>query len=295
MSDRTAFTARAAGGKLAGWVSGDGPPVLVLHGGPGILDYMEPVAEELLTDYRVATFQQRGLAPSTLEGPFTIAQAISDVVSVLDELEWQRALLVGHSWGGHLAFRVAAVHPKRLSGMLAIDPLGIVGDGGMQAFEAEIDARTPKEGRARLHELEEKEKTANLSPDEQDEREAIAWPAYFADPENVMTRPPMEMREEVFSGLVSEVKEGLEEMAAALGQGEVPYGVLAGAASPFPWGQAARASVELSPTAFLKVIPHAGHFVWYEAPGSVRAALHQLSHPCQPERRRPSSFGANSF
>jgi pimeloyl-ACP methyl ester carboxylesterase len=260
-------------------VLGEGEPVLLLHGGPGMRqDYMEAVADELQDGYRVASFQQRGLAPSTLEGPFTIEQAIGDVVCVLDALGWRRALLVGHSWGGHLAFRFVAAHPERLLGMLAIDPLGIVGDGGSSAFEAELRARTPREDRARLDELEEREKTTRLSAEEQDEFQAIIWPAYFADPESVMSRPSAEGSDDAYEGLVAEVAEGTEEVAAALGRGDVPYCVLAGAASPFPWGQTALASVELSPTAFLKVVPNAGHYVWYEAPGSVRAAVDQLSH-----------------
>jgi pimeloyl-ACP methyl ester carboxylesterase len=140
----------------------------------------------------------------------------------------------------------------------------------------------------RLDELEEREKTAGLRAEEQDEFQAIIWPAYFADPENVMPRPPAEVCVEAFEGLVAEVGDGIEEVAAALGRGDVPYGVLAGAASPFPWGQVARASVELSPTAFLKVVPNAGHFVWYEAPGAVRATLDALSLIAQ----RPESPSA---
>ena len=288
MSDRSALTVRVAGGVLAGWVVGDGWPVLYLHGGPG-LQYDESdlhVVSELEADYRVAIFQQRGLPPSTLEGPFTIPQAISDVVAVLDALEWSRALLVGHSWGGHLALRVAAAAPERLMGVLAIDPVGVVGDGGRAAFRAELRARPPKEGRARLEELEEKEKAAGLGAEEQDEFQAIIWPAYFADPENVMPRPETRVRSEVFEGLTAEVGEGSEEVAAALGRGEVPYGVLAGAASPFPWGQVARATAELSPVGFLKVVPNAGHFVWYEAPGAVRSALDHLRELC---RREPDA------
>ena len=103
--------------------------------------------------------------------------------------------------------------------MLAIDPLGIVGDGGRHAFEAEMDARTAEGRWWRLHELEEKNnKTAKLSPDEHDECDAITWPACFADPENVMPRPPMAIREHVSDGLASEVNDGLEEVAAALGK-----------------------------------------------------------------------------
>lgn len=279
MGDRAAFTAPAAGGTLAGWVVGQGPPVVLLHGGPGLRhDYMEGIAGELQSGYRVASFQQRGVAPSTLEGPFTIPQAIGDVVSVLDALGWPRVLLVGHSWGGHLAFRFAAAHPGRVLGMLAVDPLGILGDGGLAAFQAEVRARTPREARERLHELEEQESLAELSEDEADEFQAIIWPAYFADPENVMPRPETQIRKEVFEGLMADVGEGVDVVAAALARGEVPYGVVAGAGSPIPWGQASRAAVELSPTAFLKVIPNAGHFVWYEAPGSVRAALDKFAH-----------------
>lgn len=291
MSVGATFTTPAADGMLAGWVVGEGQPVLLLHGGPGLRhDYMEAVADELQTGYRVASFQQRGLAPSTLEGPFMIPQAIDDVVSVLDALEWPRALLVGHSWGGHLAFRVAAANPGRLRGMLAIDPLGIVGDGGFAAFVAELHARAPKDGRERLDALEEKEKTVELSAEERDEFQAIIWPSYFADPEHVMPRPETEICKEVFEGLIAEVGEGTEEVAAALATGEVPYGVLAGAASPFPWGQAARANAELSPAAFLKVVPNARHFVWFEAPGSTRAALDRLSEICEREPDAPAAL-----
>lgn len=252
--------------------------MLLLHGGPGLPHgYMAAVALELQDGYRVASFQQRGLPPSLIDGPFTMAQAIGDVVSVLDALDWSQAFLVGHSWGGHLAFRVAAAHPDRLLGMLAIDPLGVVGDGGIEAFEAELRGRTPKHLRDRLAELEQKEQAARLSNEEQDEFQSIVWPAYFADPENVMPRPPTVFCDEAFAGLSAEVSNGTEEVVASLGRGLVPYGVVAGAGSPFPWGQVARRNAELSPAAFLTVIPNAGHFVWHESPGSVRAALDHLA------------------
>ena len=157
MGEREAFTVEATGGTLGGWVAGDGTPVLLLHGGPGLsYEYLDGLADELGTGFRVAGFQQRGLEPSTLAGPFTISQAIDDVIAVLDGLGWSQAVLVGHSWGGHLVFRMASSRPDRLLGVLAVDPIGVVGDGGTAAFEAEIVARTPKEGRARAQELDER-------------------------------------------------------------------------------------------------------------------------------------------
>lgn len=279
VGNRSAFTAPAAGGSLAGWVLGEGAPVLLLHGGPGLpYDYLEPLIAELQTDFRVAVFQQRGLEPSTLDGPFTIAQAIEDVESVLDALGWPIALVVGHSWGGHLAFRFAAAHPERLLGMLAVDSPGIVGDGGRAAFRAEMLARAPRAGRQRVLELEEIRKSRALTTEEELEARKIIWPSYFADPENVPPMPPFRSSMEANAGLMAQIGQGIDEAAAALASSPVRYGVVAGGASPFPWGQAAHASVELSPNAFLKIVPGAGHYVWYEAPGAVRAALQRLPH-----------------
>jgi len=277
MGEREAFTVEATGGTLGGWVVGDGAPVLLVHGGPGLsYEYLDGLADELGTWVRIAAFQQRGLAPSTLAGPFTISQAIDDVIAVLDGLGWPQAVLVGHSWGGHLVLRTAAAHPDRLLGVLSVDPIGVVGDGGTAAFEAEMVARTPKEGRARAQQLDERAMSGDGTADDGLEGLAIMWPAYFADPENVPPLPPIRLSVEAYSGLNDEMTEGLEEIAAALATGSVPYGVVAGAGSPIPWGQAARTTAELSPRAFLTVVPAAGHFPWLEVPGSVRAALQRL-------------------
>lgn len=277
MVEREAFTVEAAGGELGGWVAGDGVPVLLLHGGPGLsYEYLEGLGDELGTGFRVAAFQQRGLAPSTLDGPFTIAQAIEDVIAVLDGLGWSRAVLVGHSWGGQLVLRVAAAHPGRLNGVLAVDPIGVIGDGGTAAFEAEMSARTPKQGRDRAQELDERAMAGQGSAGDGLEGLAIMWPAYFADPDKAPPMPPIRMSVEAYSGLVGEMSDGLEQVAAELGTATVPYGVVAGAASPIPWGQAARTTAELSPRAFLAVVPAAGHFPWLEVPGSVRTPLQRL-------------------
>lgn len=278
MGERDLFTVEVVGGSLGGWVEGEGAPVLLLHGGPGLsYEYIDELGAELGLGFRVGAYQQRGLEPSTLEGPFTVVQAIRDAVAVLDALEWSRPLVVGHSWGGQLALRLAAAHPERLLGVLAVDPLGIVGDGGMAAFEAEMMARTPKADRARAHELDERAMAGMGTSEEGLESLRMVWPAYFADPENTPPMAPIRMSVDAYSGIVAEVTSGTDEVAASLSTGQVPYGVIAGAGSPMPWGQAARASAELSPRAFLTIVPAAGHFPWLETPGCVRAALKRLT------------------
>ena len=274
---REPFSADSQGDALAGWIAGDGIPVLLLHGGPGLsYEYLDELGTELGPGFRVAAFQQRGLAPSTLEGPFTIPQAVADTAAVLDALDWQRALIVGHSWCGHLAFRVAAAHPERLLGVLGVDPLGIAGDGGMAAFGDEIMARTPRGDRERAKELDDRAMASEGSAEDALDSLRLIWPSYFADPDGAAPMPPLRMSVEAYYGVINDVTSGTDEVAAALATGDVPYGVVAGAGSPMPWGLAAGATVELSPRAFLRVVPGAGHFPWLEVPGSVRAALLEL-------------------
>ena len=69
VSERATFSAETGTGTLGGWTAGDGPPVLMLHGGPGLsFGYLDDLATELTDGWRVASFQQRGLAPSTTDG-----------------------------------------------------------------------------------------------------------------------------------------------------------------------------------------------------------------------------------
>ena len=173
--------------------------------------------------------------------------------------------------------RVAAAHPDRLLGVLAIEPIGVVGDGGMAAFAAEMIARKPKRDGDRARELGERAMAGEGTPEEFLDYMRLIWSAYSGDPENVPAMPDVRVCIEAFSRIMGEMTEGLEPVAAELAKGTIPYGILAGAASPIPWGQAARSTVELSSQAFLEVVPAAGHFVWVEAPGAVRAAFDRLT------------------
>src|SRR4051812_42719627 len=232
--DRTEFAAPALGGLLVGWMAGDGPPVLMLHGGPGLsFTYLDDAAAELVPAFRVASFQQRGLPPSVEEGPFTIEQALVDVVAVLDHLEWDRAYVVGHSWGGHLAFHAAVALPHRLLGVLSIDPLGAVGDGGMAAFDAEMYARAPEADRKRAQELDEASMRGEGSEADALEGLHLVWPSYFAAPASAPPMPPLRLSLPA-AALFEDIVASLPALEKALPEVRVPLGVVVGARSPMP-------------------------------------------------------------
>jgi pimeloyl-ACP methyl ester carboxylesterase len=274
--ERTPFTVATSSGELSGWISGEGPRVLAIHGGPGLsYDYLDDAVVELAARYQVATFQQRGLAPSTVEGAFTIDEAVADVVAVLDGLGWETAHLMGHSWGGHLVFHAAGAIPDRLSGVLSVDPLGAVGDGGAEGFGAELIGRLPEADRERARMLDEKDNAGESTPEDDLEALTLVWPSYFADPAHAPSMPHLGMSQEANRGLWADLQARLPDLESSLPSLAVPVGVLVGEHSPMPTS-AGTQSADRIPGAWSHVEPGAGHFVWHEAPGCVLAAMDRL-------------------
>ena len=103
-------------------MSGDGPPLVLLHGGPGLSEYLLELAAELAPAFTVFRYQQRGLAPSVTDGDRSVEGHINDLVRVVDGLGWSKPWIAGHSWGGRLAMHFAVAHPERTGALVVIDP-----------------------------------------------------------------------------------------------------------------------------------------------------------------------------
>ena len=262
---------------IAGRRSGSGPPVLLLHGGPGLgFEYLRDLADELAEENDVAWYQQRGQEPSAAEGPYTVAADVEDASRVLDALGWSRAYVVGHSWGGHLALHVAETIPERLLGALAVDPLGSVGDGRWPEFDEEIFRRTPEAVRARARELDELSMAGAVDDELALEGMSLVWPAYFADPEGAPSMPELRLASERSAEMVPSIMAELPKLEAGLPEIRVPVGFVHGSLSPMPLAASTDAA-ERIPGAWVEVVEGAGHFIWVEAPGAVREALRRLT------------------
>jgi pimeloyl-ACP methyl ester carboxylesterase len=272
------FSAPAEGGHIAGWVAGSGEPVVLLHGGPGMgATYLAPVLDELATEHQVVLFQQRGLPPSTLVGPFDIATAVTDVAAVLEHLDVDRASVVGHSWGGHLALHVAVRLTERLTGALCLDPLGAVGDGGAEAFVAAMAARIPADVWARATELDERAMSGDGTDEDAVEALRLVWPAYFADPSTAPSMPEdLHVSATANRCLWESISAAMPGLEAALSGISVPVGFLVAGAGPIPMSASADTAARI-PGAWVEVLEDAGHMFWTERPGCVLPALRRLA------------------
>jgi pimeloyl-ACP methyl ester carboxylesterase len=272
----TAFTTDDDGPLLAGLRAGSGPPVLLLHGGPGLgFDYLRALADELAVENDVVWYQQRGLAPSATGEPNTVTADVDDARRVLDTVAWERAYVVGHSWGGHLALHVAEALPDRVLGVLAVDPLGSVGDGRWPEFDEEIFRRTPEGVRERARELDELTTQGAADDELVLEQMRLVWAAYFADPTAAPPMPELRVSGEPHAQMVPSILAELPALEAGLPSIRVPVGFVHGSRSPMPVAASTEAADRI-PGAWVDVIDSAGHFVWVEAPGAVRASLRRL-------------------
>jgi pimeloyl-ACP methyl ester carboxylesterase len=76
--------------------------------------------------------------------------------------------------------------------------------------------------------------------------------------------------------MVASILEELPALEAGLPQIRVRVGFVHGSLSPMPLG-ASTDGAERIPGAWVEVVEGAGHFIWVEAPGAVRAALRRLT------------------
>ena len=271
------FAASVPGGVISASRAGSGAPVLILHGGPGLSDYTVSLAGELEDAFEVIRYQQRGLAPSTTSGPFDVDRHVADAIAVLDAAGAGRAYVIGHSWGGHLAMHLAARHQDRLLGLVVVDPLGAVPDGGESDLGRILAERIPPDRAARAQELDERAMAGGGTAEDALEGLAIVWPGYFSSPAKAPPMPPLGLSLECYAGTFDSIHQHFEHqtLERSLPSLKIPAVFVLGAASPIPPRHGV-ASAALIPGARHVIEDDCGHFIWLERPGSVRRALHGI-------------------
>lgn len=114
-------------------IAGDGEPVVLLHGFPQTWYEWRLIMPALAARYRVIAPDLRGLGDSSRPADgYHKRRVAEDVWELVNgTLGHQSFLLVGHDWGGPVAYALAAAHRQAVR-KLAILDVTIPGDGGNQ-------------------------------------------------------------------------------------------------------------------------------------------------------------------
>lgn len=102
--------------------SGAGPPLLLLHGGFVSRREWAPQVERLSGRFRLVRFDMRGHGDSErTPGEYSVERWAKDALGVMDALEIERCVCVGHSLGGMVAQVMARRAPERVAGLVLAD------------------------------------------------------------------------------------------------------------------------------------------------------------------------------
>ena len=108
------------GAELNYELTGDGPPVVLVHEGVCDLRMWDEVVEALAPEYTVLRYDLRGYGDSTLPPePFSQHR---DLLALQDHVGIDRAALVGVSYGGRVALDTAFVAPDRATALVLAAP-----------------------------------------------------------------------------------------------------------------------------------------------------------------------------
>lgn len=103
------------GTQIAYWTSGDGPPLLLVHGTAGVHERFAPLLPYLEPHATVQVMDRRGRGASGDAADYDLAREFEDVAAVVDaiaEASGSAVDVYGHSYGGNCAFGAALLTPN---------------------------------------------------------------------------------------------------------------------------------------------------------------------------------------
>ena len=253
--------------------AGDGPEVIVLHGGPGAHhDYLLPGFDALATGRTLVYYDQRGGGRSAVarDVPVGWREHVADLDALRDVWGLSQLDLCGYSWGALLAMLYAITHPARVASLALVSPAPAA-KSEREHYESVLAARgaTPEITAAR-QELQQSGLRTRDTAAYAKRLFELAVAGYFHEPARARDLTPFRVtgrtQQEVWSSLGDDF-----DIRPALTKLAVRSIVVHGDDDPIPV-ETARTTAEAL-RAPLVVLPDCGHVPYVEAPGAFVAAL----------------------
>ena len=253
--------------------SREGVPVVLLHGFSNECRIWGDLGPLLAPYYHVVGLDQRGHGDSSWdpEAQYDVDDMTDDLECVLEALEFERLVLVGHSMGGRVSTNFGGRHPERLAGLVLVD------------IGPELDARGPMRMR---QEVSSHQAPRFGSVEEYAGIVSHNYPASSPEATLRMARDELKPGDDGLyelkmdpalrgamasrgsdAQLLAKEEEMIQRQWEALAKIPCPTLVVRGAASDFLSPEIADKMVEeVIPNAQLAVVPQAGHSVMTDNP-----------------------------
>ncbi len=118
-------TVETNGIRMALYEQGQGVPVIMCHGFPELAyAWRHQIPAIAAAGFRAIAPDQRGYGntdqPQAIES-YDIHHLTGDLVGMLDALEIEKAVFVGHDWGGVVTWAMPLLHPTRVAGVIGVN------------------------------------------------------------------------------------------------------------------------------------------------------------------------------
>jgi len=266
---------------------GQGEPVLLLMGGPGVAsEGLAPVAQMIVKRGRAIAPDQRGAGKSQPKDPkaVTLDATLADLEALRKELGLKRWTVWGCSWGGMLALDYASKHPG------SVKALVLVGSGGpswasfTQAFGDNMAARTTSDERAAQRYWSRPDVVARDPELASAEWLKAMLPSQFYDRSKVFAAQALfkpgrhYYNEDAGEYINPAFEQGAPARIEALKKLDIPALILHGRQDPMPESVALE-NQKLLKGSHLVWLDRAGHWPWLEQPEAMEKALLEFLFP----------------
>lgn len=257
---------------------GSGPPMVVVHGGPGLdHNYLRPGLDVLASGNTLVYYDQRGTGRSDTElteEAVSLESFVDDVDALREALGYEEISVLGHSFGGLFAMAYALRHPDRTRALVLLNTTEPGTRFQDRARQRQAAARTG-EDRAELAELRASEGFAARSPAVLSQMYRVAYRGSMKDPERI-TELDLEISDRTAEngpevGRLLGASLGTVDWWEELSGLRVPTLVAQGRHDPMPLAMA-EALTEVLPRGRLLVLD-AGHFPFVEDPQGLVAGV----------------------
>ncbi|MFN0151884.1 MAG: alpha/beta fold hydrolase [bacterium] len=260
-------------------IEGNGPPVVLLMGIGGRMEFAAPVVRGLRDAHRVLAFEYPGIGRSTAAPPDDLAGYVDSVCDLMSECEFDAAHMVAISFGVPLAISIAAAAPGGARSLALISGVAHADTRFRRVARVLADAARAQEPAAfaRLA-------SVLLFPPGFDEGRAALLDAV----ERAITPAPREMpaiERQAEIAMSVDVREALAVLAARrspnaganAAREAIPAKIWVGDTDAFVSVTSAKALRAAIPSSALEIVAGAGHSLFAERPremfASVRAFL----------------------